>query len=405
MRLQAYYILLLGVASALGILSPWSTRALAAQARLVVLNEPGGVAVGVAVVVNAGSVWEMKPEAGLTYLAARSLMAELRPALGPLGGRTAVECDQTGIRFTLLLPVATWATGTELFLDAIFGGSISDAAVELARQEILREAALAEGSLATEIRTTLAAEEFGDTDRWARPACGTAETIARLGASDARRLARTRFTPYRATAAVAGPVGEAVPHALLSRYLPDSELPVLVPSPTRGPAGQMRWVERNTVTAWTGIAFPFPQGANLEALRLLAFQIEREVGPAPERPEIYDAAVEIARDGAGGALVVYLVTSTTQTRQWVDRVSALVHTAADTEMQESVFDALLRRYTGQRLLELESPEGRALDAALQLFFEQTFTQPAARIAALTPTMLRESAAALGRPAVASLGPR
>jgi predicted Zn-dependent peptidase len=371
----------------------------------VILDEPRGAAAGVAVIINAGSAWEMRPEAGLTYLAARSVVEELRPVLDPLGGRAAAECDPSGVRFSLSLPAATWEEGTKFFLEAIFGQPFSDGAIARARRAILAESALSEESISTEIRTALAGAEFGDGDRWARPACGTPETIASLSAADARRMAQSRFTPYRATAAVAGPVGEAVPRSLLSHYLPDSDLPVLIAGPKRKPGKRIRQIERNTVTAWIGIAFPFPREADLEALRLLTFLIEREVVPAPTRPEIYDATVELSPDGGGGALVVYLVTAPTHAREWMDRVSVITAAAAERELPEPAFEALQRRFTGQRLLELETPEARAREAALQLFFEHGFTPPIRRIAALTPAALQGVAALLGAPAIVLLGPR
>jgi predicted Zn-dependent peptidase len=357
------------------------------------------------VVVSASSAWELQGEAGLSYLAARSVIEELQPSLTPLGGRASASCNLTEIRFAVSLPAATWEAGAKLFLDAVFGGSISNLAVERARQGILREARLAEASFSTEIRSVLDRVEFGDTDRWARPSCGTAETIASLGSADARRMAQNRFTPYRATAAIAGPVGSVAPMALLGRYLPDSELPVLIPAPTRVSAERTHSVERNTITSWVGVAFPFSRGMDREALRLLAFLLEREVSPAPRRPEIYDASVEIEQHGAGGALIVYLVTAPTQARRWADRVVAIARATAQAELAEPVFDAIRRRFTGQRLLELESPEARAQDAALQLFFEHGFVQPSQRIMALTPGDLQGAATALGPPVTALLGPR
>lgn len=390
--------------TAAGLGTSWLITPLAAQTRFVVVDEPEGAAVGVAVVINAGSAWELRSEAGLTYLAARSVIEGLDPELAALGGRAAVECDPIGIRFTLSVPAANWETGAGLLLGAIFGGMIEGAAVEVARRAILTESALAEESLSTAIRGALARAEFGDDARWARPGCGTAATIASLSVDEALHLVRTRFTPYRATAAVVGPVGEATARALLSRYLPDSALPVLVAAPAEAPVTRTHRIEQNAVTSWLGVAFPFPRAADPEALRLLAFLLEREITPAPSRPEIYDAAVEITQHGGGGTLIVYLVTAPTHARQWLDRVRALVGSTAATELQQPAFEALLRRYTGTRLLELESPEARARDAALQLFFEHAYTPPPRRIETLTPASLQGAAALLGDPAVALLGP-
>lgn len=379
----------------------------AAQARYIIIDEPRGSAVGVAVVISAGTAWELRPETGLSYLAARSVVEDVRPVLEPLGGQLAAECDRSGTRITLALPAASWEMGAGLLFEALFERPPSDGAVERARRLILRELHLAEGSDAAEIRAALARAGHGATDRWARPACGTTETIGRLPASSVRRLAQTRFTPYRTVAAVVGPVGESRPRTLLSRYLPESDLPVLLPTPTRSRSGtdRMSRVERNTVTAWVGISFEFGDEIDPETVRMLGFILAQRVAPAPTRPEIYDATVEVVQHGGGGALVVYLVTAPPQAQRWVEEVHSIVANAADQELPEPVFKALRHRYTGQRLLRLETPEARARDAALQLFFEQTFRPPLQRIEALTPAALQRAAANLAPPAVALLGPR
>lgn len=379
----------------------------AAQARFIIIDEPRSSAVGVAVVISAGTAWELRPETGLSYLAARSVVEEARTALAPLGGQLAAECDRSGTRLTLALPAASWEQGTELLFEALFERPPSDGAVERARRSILRELQLAEGSDAAEIRIALARIKHGANDRWARPACGTMETIGSLPASSVRRLTQTRFTPYRTVAAVVGPVGEARPRALLSRYLPESDLPVLLPTPTRvaSATDRISRVERNTVTAWVGISFDFKDEVDPETVRLLGFMLGQRVAPAPTRPEIYDATIEVVQHGGGGALVVYLVTAPPQAQKWVEEVRSIVANAAAQELPEPVFEALRHRYTGQRLLRLETPEARARDAALQLFFERSFTPPLRRIEALSPATLQHAAAALGPPTVALLGPR
>jgi predicted Zn-dependent peptidase len=393
---------------ALALLAPLlalSPRPAPAQTRIAVLEEPSGTAVGLAVVLNAGSAWEIRQEAGLTYLAARSVVEEVRPVLDALGARATVDCDAAGIRFTLLLPPVGWEGAAEAFLGALFERPFSDVAVERARRVVLREAVRRDGDFPTEISGGLARALYGEGSRWTRPACGSSETLASLGAEEARRMARVRFTALRATAALAGPVDRTAARALLRRYLTDSDLPVLVPAPTPDPLERPFRLERNTVTTWIGLAFPFPAGTDAEALRLLAFRIEREGAPAAGHPELYDATARVEQHGEGGTLVVYLVTAPEQAREWIDRVRALVRTTAARPLTDPAFDALRRRYVGRRLLSLSAPEARALDAALELFFVQRFEPPTERLSRLTPEALQRAAAALGRPAVAVLGPR
>ena len=126
--------------------------------------------------------------------------------------------------------------------------------------------------------------------------------------------------------------------------------------------------------------------------------------PSPERPEVVDAAVDVERFGGGGALVAFVAAEPRRARLWVQRVRALVDSAAAEPLDAPKFELTLRRYRGARLLELETPEARALDAADRLYFDHGFQPPDARIAALTAERLRSAASALGPPAIAILGP-
>jgi hypothetical protein len=82
-----------------------------------------------------------------------------------------------------------------------------------------------------------------------------------------------------------------------------------------------------------------------------------------------------------------------------------VDAIADGALDDDEVDALLLRYRGHRLDALATPEARAADAALQLFFDHAYRPPEERLDALDPAALRRAAASLGPPAVAMLGPR
>src|SRR5690606_20130108 len=99
---------------------------------------PGGTAVGLAIVVQAGSPWELASEAGLSYLAALATIDAVRPSLEALGGHAEAICLRAGMAFTLLLPRTTWLSGTRLFLDALFHDDLPDDAIERARTSLLR---------------------------------------------------------------------------------------------------------------------------------------------------------------------------------------------------------------------------------------------------------------------------
>lgn len=375
-----------------------------AQSRIAVLEEPDGSAVAVSIALNAGTSWELDFEAGLTHLAARAIAEEVRPALDALGGRIAVECRSAATVFTLLLPPENWAQGVDRFLRALFGASVSEGAVERGRERLLRSFDARAGAFPHELNLAVTRALFGDEHRWARPVCGRADALARHDAEEVRRLMRSRFQPTRAAAAVAGPVTTAEARTVLLHALGEDVLPVLVPAPASGTGRGAIHVIRPTVTTWIGLAFPFPRDADPEALRLLAFRIREAFRPSFQRPDVFDAGATVEQHGDGGWLQVVLVTAPERAEDYANDVIALVRRAASEPLPRAEFENLRRRYRGRRLLELETPEARARNAALQLYFEQRFRLPSESIAALTRRRLQRAAAALGRPAVAVLGP-
>ncbi len=387
----------LGAAVALGAPTAY------AQSRLAVLAEPDAVSVGIAVVLNSGTPWELESEAGLTPLAALAAIEQVRTQLDALGGRVRVECRAAATVLTLHLPAATWRLGALLFQDALFEQRVSGDAVERARAELLR---VLEGQdpFTSEVRAALARALFGDGHRWARPPCGTAEAIRTLTEADVQRIRRSRFRPERATAAIAGPVTETDAREVLSGFASGDRLPLLIPAPTPGAGAGRVHVANATVTTWVTLAFPFEQDADLEALRLLAFHVRETLAPAPARPDVIDASTSIERHGNGGWLAVSLVTLPGSAAAREEEVRDLIRRSANQTLADAPFDALIRRYRGARLMELAAPEARALDAALDLFFERHVQPPNSRIDNLTPGRLRRAAAALGSPASASLGP-
>ncbi|HEX6940383.1 MAG TPA: hypothetical protein VF158_13295 [Longimicrobiales bacterium] len=380
-----------------------SAAAAAGQSRVAVLEEPDAVAVGVAVVLNSGIPWELESETGLTRLAALAAIEQVRPQLDALGGRVHLECHAAATTLSLLLPPATWRLGTVLFLDALFEQDVSAEAIERARSRLL-ESLSAQDPFTSGVRAALGRALFGEDDRWARPPCGRVETVAKLTEADVRRIRRARFHPSRATIAIAGPVTAADARGILAGFADGDGLPLIVPAPARREEAASVHVQSSTVTTWVTLAFPFPAGTDVEALRLLGFRLREALGPAPARPDVFEVATSIERHGDGGWLTVTLVTLPEAAADRATEARALLRDAAKTTMPDDAFDALLRRFRGERLLELATPEARARDAALQLFFDRAVKAPAARIDALRPSRLRRAAAALSPPSSATLGP-
>ncbi len=372
--------------------------------RTQVLPEPRGTAVALSVDLNAGGIWDPAEQVGVSRLAAETILEGLRLELAALGASGRLECDRFGLRFTLLAPPSTWRAASGLLLAALFRPSLQPEAFDTARARLLRTLRFQEGDPAAEIRTAAHEALFGETHRWARGACGRPETVDSLTRDQAQAAASQRFTPARAAGAITGPLTRDEGQALLVRHLGDSRLPTLLPQPDPPPLPGTRELESPTVTAWVALAFPLPREPDDEATRLLAYQVEDAVRPSPDRPHVVDATAEVERFGGGGALVVYVVADPDAARGWAERVQALVDSAAAAPPDSAAFDLLQRRYRGERLLSLATPEALAADAADRLFFDHAYVPPPQRVDALTPARLRSAAAALGPAAVAYLGP-
>ena len=401
---RAVSTVLSGAAALAIALWPAHPAAQVVNRRVAVLPEPTGTAVALAVLVNAGTAWETDREAGLSHLAARAVVEEVAPRLEALGAVAAVHCEASAVGFTLLAPPATWRAAVGVFLDALFRSSPGDDAVARARAALVQALGREEGSPAVDARLALREAHFGRYSRWARPPCGRAADVAALDADAVRRMLRTRFVPSRAAAALAGPVTSKEGLALLAATFGDASLPVLLPRPQPAPRDGLRALAQATVTTWLGWAFPLPAEPDVHALELLAFRIAEAVGPAPARPEIYDLGVEIERHGSGGALLITLVAAPDRADVWAQRLEDLIHRVASAPMPEAYFREATRRYLGRRLLELATPEARALDAARQLFYDHGHLPPDDAVRGLTPDRLRRAAASLGRPARAVLAP-
>lgn len=372
--------------------------------RSLVLAEPRGTAVALALDLNVGGASEPGEQAGVARLAADAILEGVRPALTELGASARLDCDRFGLRLTLLAPLSTWLAAAGLFLEAVFHPQVRAEAFDSARARLLRLLGFREGDPAAEIQAAAHEALFGETHPWARGACGRRDTVERLSVAEAEAAATARFTPARAAGAIAGPVEPATAEALLARTLGDTRLPTLLPVPDPPPQPGTRYVPSPMVTAWVAVVFPLPAQPDDEATRLLAYSLRESLRPSPDRPRVVDAAAEVERFGGGGALVVYVAADPEGAHGWAARVQALVDSAAAGPLDAPAFDLLLRRYRGERLLEQATPEARAADAADRLFFDHAYAPPAQRIDALTPARLRSAAAGLGRPALAYLGP-
>ena len=381
-----------------------------AQDRFVVLEEPTGTAVGVAIVINGGGAWELPGQSGLAYLSASAILEQLRPILDSYSAYATVSCGRGALEIRLVTPPQDWAVATRSLLDALFAATLSDAAFGAARERLAAQLAAENGSPASVAATELDRALFGPGSRWAEPPCGDASTVAGFTAEDARRWARSRFTEARTTVAVAGPVDMDAARSVLRESLATLASPVALPQPSPPPAGRDITIRENVVSAWVSMAFPI-RGApregvleEAEALEFLAYLLRETTGPSTANADVFDREVRVERFGGGGAVVIRLVTLPDRGAHWADRIRNTVADLARGPLPHAVFDPLLRRYVGERLMDLSSPEARALDAARQLLLDGAYVAYHSRLAGLSPQLLHRAAIRLGDPAIAIISP-
>ncbi len=377
---------------------------------VVVLAEAGATAVAVALVV-AGSGWEGGGTSGVTLLAARSLLEEVGPELEALGATAGVTCGRWAFVFTLVAPEETWSSAAAALTRVLSRPEPSPAAVARARSSLSASLVLDRASPAWQSRLAagraLYAPDGGET-AWARPACGVVETLPLFDAR-AIRAAATRFIPVR-TVAVVGAV-EGAPDSVAASLFPNAapagrgEPVAAAPLPGPGPSAPGRvYAERNTITAWVSVAWPFGPDADPEAIRVVGALLEDAVGPDLSRPGVLHVSKEVRVHGDGGALVVTAVVAPERAGSVAATLESVAAAVAREGAHPAVLERVVRRHRGDRLRELARPEARAARVALAL--------AAGRSVALWPDEgsftaagVRAAARALGAPARAVVGPR
>lgn len=386
---------------AVGACGPTGTPGPAPPPRVAVMEDAEATALAAAVVVP-GSVWELPGAEGLTLLSAMTVLESIRPGLDTLNARADVDCGPAAFTFTLIAADDGWRPALELFLDGLFRPAPTREAMDRARELLAASLALDRASPAWQARFAVRRALYHDTlsSGWLGPACGVPETLELFEPADIRAGAR-RFAPRLAHAAAITPTAAAEVRDLFERRIP-ATAPPGIPAPRTVAAGR-RYVERNTVTAWLAVAFPFGPDADLEAIRLLGAVLEDAIAPGVDRPGAFTAGHEMERHGAGGALVVRAVTAPAAAAEHARRVEALAAEIARAGAPASVHERVARRHRGRRLLALEAPEARAAAMALDLALGRTPTDwPALDV---TPERLQAAARGLGPPARSVVGPR
>lgn len=393
------------VAAGCGAPGPGPSSPEAEPPAVVAVAEPGATAVGIAVVVP-GSGGEDGRTSGLTLLAAEALLEASAAELSALGARASVACGRWAFVFTLVAPPATWRAAAEVLARALARPEPSSAALERARATLTAALELERASPAWQSRlaTGRALYGSGPVDAggagWSGPPCGVVETLGLFDLA-AVRAAASRLGEIRSVAAV-GSVDAADAAALAALFAPAG---AGAPLPLPGPPSPGRvYVERNTVTAWVALAWPFGPGADPEAVGLLGAVLEETVRPGLSRPDILHVESEVERHGRGGALVVTVVARPEQALAVAFSLESELARVASGAGADPVLERVARRHRGERLRELAAPEARAARIAVaRAAGESAGAWPAP--GSWSPAAAREAARALGPAARAVVGPR
>jgi zinc protease len=390
-------LLLAGLLAAAG-----GARTAAAQTRIAVLPEPGTPVVATEVLVAAGTADEDDAKAGLAYLAARAIVEPVRASLDSLGARLDVRDEKEALAFSLVAAPDAWPEASRILLVALLRDPVDSLAVvrerRAIRQELAGRAANPGDALTREIDLAL----YGPDHPWHRPDAGYSATISQISLFDVDAFLRANLTPARTLVTVVGPVGETAVREHLRAFFGSAPLDIPIvegASPARRPVRK----EYNSITTWVAVNYRFPPAPDLEALRLLADLVAQALSFGPSQRSVYNVRSEVLPRVGESEIRFQLVVPPQEADRWAERVEQIVASLAAEPMQAPLFAERLRHYRGRRLVELNSPEARAREAARTQLLTGT-PSPLIDTEDLTPARLRAAARSLDAPVVVFLGP-
>lgn len=372
-----------------------------AQERVIVRAEPGTPVVAAEVLIAVGPADEEEGKEGITYLTARAVTAPILPVLDSLAAELDVEQHKDAVSFTVTAAPDNWQEAVRTLLVALFRDPVDSVATVRQRTATAAELTAREASPSDALARELDGAVFGKDHPWGRPAVGTARTVGRIAVREVDDFLRSGFTADRALVAIVGPVDRGAGRALEAFMDPGplrtSEIDA--PEPATEPVRQ----QYQAITAWVAAVYPFSEDADEEAVRMLARLALDGISFGPLRPQVYDSRVDVVRHAGGGELRLQLVVPPREAEEWADRLTDVVGQFARAPLDAPVFADRLRRYRGERLLELETPEARARALARAALVGS----PSARLTdldGLTRERLHQAARALADPVIVFLGP-
>lgn len=374
----------------------------AAQDRVIVRAEPGTPVVAAEVLIAVGPADEAAGKEGITYLTARAVTAPIVPVLDSLTAQLTVQQHKDAVSFTVIAAPDNWQEAARTLLVALFRDPVDSVATVRQRTATVAELTAREASPADALARQVDAAVFGEEHPWGRPAVGTARSVGRIAVREVDAFLRTAFTADRALVAIVGPVDRGAAQALQS---------FMDPGPVRRtefdpfqPAQEPVRRQYDAITAWVAAVYPFGEDADEEALRMLARLAVDHVSFGPLRPQVYDSRAEVVRHAGGGELRLEMVVPPREVEDWAQRLAAAIAQYADEALSEPVFAERLRRYRGERLLELESPEARARALARQALVGGRAGARLTDLDGLTAARLHQAARSLSDPVIVFLGP-
>jgi zinc protease len=373
----------------------------AAQERVLVRSEPGTPVVATEVLVAVGPADEAEGKEGITYLTARSVTAPILPVLDSLAAHLEVEQHRDAVSFTVIAAPDNWEEATRTLLVALFRDPVDSVATVRQRAAAVAELQARERSPSDALARGVDAAVYGKDHPWSRPAAGTARSAGRITVAEVDAFLRSGFTADRAVIAIVGPVEGDAGQALSSFMEPGPLRASTVEAPR--PAGEPVRQPYEAITAWVAAVYPFGSDADDEALRMLARLALEQVSFGVQRPQVYDSRAEVVRHAAGGELRLEMVVPPGEVEQWAERLGQALSRYADEPLSDALFAQRRRRYRGERLLALESPEARARVLARQTLLGLP-TVPLTDLEGLTPGRLEQAARSLGAPVIVFLGP-
>jgi predicted Zn-dependent peptidase len=373
-----------------------------AQGRVYVRAEPGTPVVAVQILVAVGPADEPAEQAGITYLTARSVVEPARALLDSLGAHLEVEQQKDAVAFSLTAAPDVWEEASQALLVALFRDPVDSASVIRVRRALARELETRRQSPADALARELERAVYGEEHPWGRPSVGTPESVSRIGAGDVDAFLKGSFTPERSVVAVVGPVEAEAAVERLATHMGEGALRVTPPEAPQ-PVGEPVRTEYDAITTWVAASWRFGADADVEALRMLSKMALQQVSFGPSRRSVYDSRADVLQYPGGGEVRLRVVVPPREAEQWAGRLREAVGAFAAQPLSGPVFTERLRRYRGERLLELDTPEARAAAMARSALLGD----PSATLAdflGLSAARLQRAAEGLEAPVIVFLGP-